>query len=92
MTLSFQRQRPFTVGRPTRSQVYTWMRLVSNALVLGGYFLLLNVDLTTGILVRIIAAALVMPWILENKLWDAAGVLSTMTAIDLHKLFTLMFH
>lgn len=66
------------------------MRYGSNALVIIGYFVLMNVDLTTGIIIRLLSASLVLPWMIENKIWDGATVISLMTSIDLHKIVTLL--
>ena len=74
-----------------RERLFTKLRLLSNALVLGGYFVLLNVDVTTGITIRILAAALVLPWMIQNKVWDGVGVISLMTSIDIHKLIQILF-
>ncbi|WNL50991.1 hypothetical protein SCREM2_gp72 [Synechococcus phage S-CREM2] len=67
------------------------MRYGSNALVILGYFVLMNVDLTTGIVIRLLSACLVLPWMIQNKIWDGATVIGLMTSIDLHKLVTLLF-
>lgn len=66
------------------------MRYGSNALVIIGYYVLMNVDLTTGIIIRLLSASLVLPWMVENKIWDGATVVSLMTSIDLHKIVTLL--
>lgn len=67
------------------------MRKMANLLVLVGYYVLLNVDLTTGIIIRICSAALVLPWMIQNKVWDGALVMSIMTSIDVHKLLAILF-
>ena len=67
------------------------MRKAANLLVLVGYFILLNVDLTTGIIIRICSAVLVLPWMIDNKVFDGAFVISIMMSIDLHKLLTILF-
>ena len=67
------------------------MRYGSNALVIFGYFVLMNVDLTTGIIIRLLSASLVLPWMIQNKVWDGAFVMSIMTSIDVHKLLELLF-
>ena len=77
--------------RARNNKVFTTLRKLSNVLVLGGYFVLLNVDLTTGIIIRILSALLVLPWIIQNKLWDSVGVIGIMTAIDVHKLIQILF-
>ena len=73
-----------------RERIFTAMRYGSNALVILGYFVLMNVDLTTGIIIRLLSACLVLPWMIQNKIWDGATVISLMTSIDLHKLVTLL--
>ena len=79
------------IRRSRNDKVFTTLRKLSNALVLGGYFVLLNVDLTTGIVIRIIAALMVLPWVVNNKLWDSVSVIGIMTSIDVHKLIQILF-
>ena len=67
-----------------------WMRISANVCVLGGYFLLLNVDLFTGISIRLLSAALVLPWMVRHKLWDSCAVVGLMGGIDLHKFIMLL--
>ena len=75
----------------SRSKTFISMRKAANLLVLVGYFILLNVDLTTGIIIRICSAVLVLPWMIDNKVFDGAFVISIMMSIDLHKLLTILF-
>ncbi|QBP06050.1 hypothetical protein [Synechococcus phage S-B68] len=58
---------------------------------MAGYFVLLNVDLLTGVLIRICANALVLPWGLRAKMWDFVALVSFLMAIELHKLIVLLF-
>ena len=67
-----------------------WMRVAANALVLGGYFVLINVDLFTGISIRLLSAALIIPWMVRHKLWDSCAVMGLMLGIDLHKFIMLI--
>ena len=80
----------FRARRNRGERITTLMRLSANALVLIGYFVLLNVDMTTGILIRILSALLVMPWMVQNKVWDGVTVMGIMTSIDVHKLIELL--
>lgn len=80
-----------TLRRRKLTGTFINMRKVANLLVLVGYFVLLNVDITTGVIIRIISALLVLPWMVENKVWDGAFVMGIMMSIDLHKLVTLLF-
>ena len=66
------------------------MRYGSNALVIIGYFVLMNVDLTTGIIIRLVSASLVLPWLVQNKIWDGATVISMMSIIDIHMLIVIL--
>ena len=80
-----------TVAR-TRSntKLFTNLRRLANFLVLVGYYVLLNVDMTTGIIIRIVSALLVIPWMINNKVWDGVFVMSIMTSIDVHKLLYIL--
>ncbi len=72
-------------------RLFTNLRRLANLLVLIGYFVLLNVDITTGVSIRIVSALLVLPWMIKHKVWDGVTVMSIMMSIDLHKLVTLLF-
>jgi len=74
-----------------RTKTFINMRKLANLLVLIGYFVLLNVDITTGITIRIVSALLVLPWMVENKVFDGAFVMGIMLSIDVHKLVELLF-
>ena len=69
----------------------TALRYTSNVLVIAGYFVLMNVSVPWGIALRLIAAAMVIPWLCQNKIWDGVTVVGIMTAIDLHKFVELLF-
>jgi hypothetical protein len=68
-----------------------WMRRFGNLMIPTGYIILLNVDLLTGILIRLTANLLVMPWGVRAKMWDFVGLVSFLMCIELHKLITLLF-
>ena len=73
-----------------KDRIFNAMRFGANVLVLSGYFLLLNVDVLTGVTVRLLSAALVIPWMIHNKLWDSCTVMGVMGGMDLHKLLVLL--
>ena len=73
-----------------RDRAVTVLRYLSSFLILAGYFILLNVDVTTGIYIRIFANLIVYPWLITARVYDGITVISIMTAIDIHKLFTLL--
>ena len=74
-----------------RQRIFTKLRYLSNVLVLVGYFVLLNVDVTTGVIIRIISASIILPWMISNRIWDGTTVISIMTSIDIHKLLELLY-
>ena len=73
-----------------KERAFTILRYISSIMVLGGYFVLLNVDVTTGIYIRVAANLIVYPWLISARLYDGITVISIMTAIDIHKLFMLL--
>lgn len=80
-----------TVARSrSNTKLFTNLRRLANFLVLVGYYVLLNVDMTTGIIIRIVSALLVIPWMVNNKVWDGVFVMSIMTSIDVHKLLYIL--
>ena len=75
-----------------KERVVTLLRYSSNILVIVGYFVLMNVDVTLGLTIKLLSASLVLPWLIDNKIWDGVTVMSVMTAIDLHKFIELLFY
>lgn len=51
----------------------------------------MNVSVTWGVVIRLIAAAMVIPWLIQHKIWDGVTVVSIMTAVDIHKFVELLF-
>ena len=79
---------------PTQLSKVDWlvvMRRIGNLSIVVGYFVLLNVDLLTGVLIRITANALVLPWGIRAKMWDFVALVTFLMTIELHKLITLLF-
>jgi len=66
-------------------------RRIGNLSIVTGYFVLLNVDLLTGVIIRIIANALILPWGIRAKMWDFVALVSFLMVIELHKLITILF-
>ena len=66
------------------------LRRIGNLSIVAGYFILLNVDLLTGVVIRIFANAMVLPWGLRAKMWDLVTLVSFLMAIEFHKLITLL--
>ena len=68
-----------------------WMRRVGNLMIPLGYVILLNVDLMTGIVIRLTANAIVLPWGIRAKMWDFVGLVSFLMCIEIHKIITMFF-
>ena len=62
------------------------MRYVGSTLVLIGYYFLLYVDVNTGVLIRLFANLLSLPWAIKNKLWDFVALLVFFIVLESHKL------
>ena len=66
------------------------LRYIGSTTVIIGYFILLNYDLQTGVLIRLIANSISLPWAIKYRVWDLIVILVFFSAIDLHKLITLL--
>ena len=75
-----------------KERVTTLLRYSSNILVIVGYFFLMNVDARVGLTIKLLSASLVLPWMIDNKIWDGVTVMSIMTAIDLHKFIEILLY
>ena len=56
-----------------------------------GYVILLNVDRMTGIVIRLVANLLVLPWGIRAKMWDFVRLVSFLMCIEIHKIITILF-
>ena len=75
-----------------RRESIDWLvvgRRVGNIMIPLGYIFLLNVDLFTGIIIRLVANVLVLPWGVRAKMWDFVALISFLMCIELHKLITM---
>ena len=45
----------------------------------------------TGVIIRLMANALVLPWAVRSRMWDFLGLVGFLMSIELHKLITLLF-
>ena len=60
-------------------------------MIVMGYIILLNFDVTTGVFLRLVANSLILPWAIRAKIWDIVGLVSFLISIELHKLITIFF-
>ena len=62
------------------------LRVLGSALLVIGYYILLNHDTELGVLLRICANLLSLPWAIENRIWDLVAILGLFLAIEVHSV------
>jgi hypothetical protein len=67
-----------------------FLRYTGSIIVIIGYFVLLNVDVLTGVVLRLIGNSICLPWAIKNKVWDFVGLLSFFLALELHKFLEMI--
>lgn len=67
-----------------------FLRYVGIILVIIGYYVLLYVNVFWGIVLRIIANIILLPWAIKNKLWDFIILLGFFLVIEFHKFYTIL--
>jgi hypothetical protein len=65
------------------------LRYLGSILVLIGYFFLLNVDILTGVSLRIVANCLSLPWAIKYKIWDFVILLVFFLVLEIAKFIEL---
>jgi hypothetical protein len=68
-----------------------FLRYTGSIIVIVGYFVLLNVDVFWGVILRLIGNSICLPWAIKNKVWDFVGLLSFFLALELHKFLGMVF-
>ena len=76
---------------PTKVDWFVIGRRIGNLAIVTGYIVLLNFDVMTGVIIRLMANALVLPWAVRSRMWDFLGLVGFLMSIELHKLITLLF-
>lgn len=67
-----------------------FLRYVGTILVIVGYYVLLYVNVFWGIVLRMIANIILLPWAIKNKLWDFVILLCFFLVIEFHKFYTIL--
>jgi hypothetical protein len=70
---------------------FVLIRYTGSIILIIGYFVLLNVDVLTGVVLRLIGNSMCLPWAIKNKVWDFVGLLSFFLALELHKFLGMVF-
>jgi len=64
-------------------------RIIGSALVVIAYFVVIHVDLTTGVVMHFIADAISMPYFIATKHYDIVIMLTFLLIVSMSKLFVL---
>ena len=73
-----------------KERIFVTSRVLGTIILVGGYFTMLHVNMTVGIIIKVIAAIMMNPWLIKHKVWDVVALQGIMAAIDLHKLIVLL--
>lgn len=73
-----------------KERIFATARILGTVVLVGGYFTMLHVNMTVGIIIKVTAAIMMNPWLIKHKIWDVVILQSIMAAIDLHKLIALL--
>ena len=64
-------------------------RVLGSVLVIAGYFIVLNVDVTTGVVTNLVADTLSIPFFVRTKAWDVVVMISFLAIVSVSKLSSL---
>jgi hypothetical protein len=67
-----------------------FLRYTGSTIVIIGYFVLLNVNVFWGVVLRLIGNSICLPWAIKNKVWDFVGLLSFFLVLELHKFLGMI--
>ena len=67
-------------------RVFSVSRIIGSCLVIVAYFVLVHVNVTTGVLFHFIADGISMPYFIATKHWDIVLMLSFLLIVSLSKL------
>ena len=65
-------------------------RILGSALVIIGYFIVLNVSVTAGVIINLVGDTISMPFFIRTKAWDVVAMISFMTFVSVSKLLSLL--
>lgn len=67
------------------------LRYTGSVILIIGYFILLNVNVFWGVVLRLSGNVICLPWAIKNKVWDFVTLLSFFSALELHKFLQMLF-
>ena len=69
-------------------KMFAAMRIVGSIMVISAYFVVLHVNLTTGVIMNVIADTISIPYFVKTKSWDIVIMLGFLLAISFSKLLS----
>ena len=69
-------------------KAFTVMRIMGSIMVIAAYFVVLHVNLTTGVIMNVIADTISIPFFVKTKSWDIVIMLGFLLAISFSKLLS----
>ncbi|AXN58506.1 hypothetical protein KNU05_gp048 [Synechococcus virus S-PRM1] len=66
----------------------TRMRIMGSILVITAYFIILHVNILTGVVINFIADLISIPFFVKTKAWDVVIMLGFLLTISLSKLLS----
>ena len=73
-------------GNLTQLSVDVVMRIIGSILVITAYFVILHMNMTTGVIINLTADIISVPYFIRTKSWDVVVMLSFISAIGISKL------
>jgi len=67
-------------------RTYTIMRVVGSICVIAAYFIILHVNVLTGVIMNFIADMISIPYFIKTKAWDVVIMLAFLLMISTSKL------
>ena len=61
-------------------------RILGSVLVIVGYFVVLNVNVTAGVVTNLVADTLSLPFFIRTKAWDVVIMISFLAVVSISKL------
>jgi len=77
------------VKKNSKTDYTSILRYSGSILIVIGYFILLHVNVSWGVALRLIANVMFLPWALKHKIWDFIAILSFFIGIEVVELIEI---
>lgn len=65
------------------------MRYVGSGLLIAGYFTILYISVSTGVIMTLVSDAICLPYALRRRYWDIVLIIGLFSVINVTRLMTL---